>query len=243
MSGATPALRRRYSGKIGRILMRNVAVSKHSTPLKAVQDYELTAQDEIWAMRGLAIQHYADVEQHLCSLFALLTGMKIGVALIVFFKINNTRSAASILHSLMKNKHGDNYAVFWKSFMRSYERLTAVRNRIVHGDIAHVTYGDGSTVTGVIDSHHYSSDRRPPIDSAALLEFIKECRFFSRVCSTFIWWLDGSQRDQMQHLKDVFSRPLVYPPPEADPLSGIVNKPRVRVPTVVSVPRRRPKKA
>jgi hypothetical protein len=89
------------------------------------------AEDEFWAIRGKAINGYADLEQSLCQLFAFLGGIERDIVGIIFFKITSYQRN-SILDRLFKKKFGDQYSLFRNSLTAQLKPIDIARNEIVH---------------------------------------------------------------------------------------------------------------
>ena len=87
------------------------------------------AYDEMWPLRGQAIQAYASLEQSLFGLFALLTGMDRPIAGIVFFKITNAQARNSIIEKLFQKWYGNEFSLFRNSLMNrcGLSMLSAMR--------------------------------------------------------------------------------------------------------------------
>jgi hypothetical protein len=73
------------------------------------------AVDDFHAIRGRAIEAYADVELGLCKLFARFADVDLGVASSIFFRITNPRVVGEILDELLRKKYKDKYSAFWNS--------------------------------------------------------------------------------------------------------------------------------
>src|SRR5579864_9620807 len=97
-------------------------------PIDLQKVIDETNQDAFWAFRGHAIQAYAGLEQSLCRIFAYLTGMPLDVAGIIFFKIVSAGTLFSILEKLMRKKHGETYALFWNSYLKTLRKASEERN-------------------------------------------------------------------------------------------------------------------
>ena len=80
---------------------------------------KLAATDEFWALRGKAIQGYANLEQALAMLFAILAGTDSDTANIIFFKITNADARNKIIEKLFQKKLGDQHNLFRNSLIRN----------------------------------------------------------------------------------------------------------------------------
>jgi hypothetical protein len=81
-------------------------------PIDLAQAFDQASKDQFWAVRGLAIQAYANLEQSLCRLFGLFAGVTPDVAGVIFFKITSVRVIEEIVDKLLRKKHGTTYAAF-----------------------------------------------------------------------------------------------------------------------------------
>src|SRR4051812_26824585 len=148
------------------------------------------AGSPLWAIRGQAIQAYANLEQSLCSLMAHLSGMDPSVAAIVFFKIVSTGARASILEKLLKKNYGTAYNRYWGSFEGRLREVDVKRNCIVHWNATIVVrdaYGDGSSSKlELMPPNMWDVDSNTPSYNAdKITEFILECEFLCLSCDVF----------------------------------------------------------
>ena len=60
------------------------------------------AIDQLWAARGESVQAYALLEQALCRVFALVSGMSPQVAAVIFFRIASAQARNDILDKLIR---------------------------------------------------------------------------------------------------------------------------------------------
>src|SRR5208282_4649667 len=85
------------------------------------------AQNPFWAIRGHAIQAYASLEQSLCLAFAQLSGIDEKIAGTIFFAIPGPQ-IRKVLEKLVTYRYGNNYDVFWRSFLKALSQITETRN-------------------------------------------------------------------------------------------------------------------
>ena len=189
--------------------------------------------DPIWVARATAIQAYANLEQALCRLFALVSETPMDVAAIIFFKITNTQSRRTIVQQLFKRRFKNNYHLFCNSLLKNMKTIDDRRNAIIHWNIV--------TDTEVISDDdfrlHYSL--KPPefwIDTSNttqltiddINDFHIQCDFYTRIVSFF----DAISRnnygplsqEQLTSWRAIFLQPLIYPPPEGTPLYEILQQ-------------------
>jgi hypothetical protein len=180
---------------------------------------------ELAAMRGMAIQSYANLEQSLCAIFATTLGTKIERAAIVFFKINNARSRNDMLEKLLKRHAGDAYSCFWNSVTSHLRCLDQKRNEIVHWHEAmDFTSEDGKTariaMTLIPPNYWAASDAKIQIND--LGDFLNKCDFFSRLLNMFsARALDATGNPALHNdatWQKIFHEPVIYPPPASHPL-------------------------
>lgn len=146
------------------------------------QVFEKASVDEFWAVRGKAIQAYANIEQSLCQVFASLSGTPLDVAGIIFFKIVNAGTLYGILEKLQRKKHGATYSLFWNSFLKTMRHdISEMRNQIVHWNAVNVIGDTG--YTGLVlrqpNLWDLGPNSPPPITTAGMQEFIVKCDFFA----------------------------------------------------------------
>jgi hypothetical protein len=191
------------------------------------------------ALRGRAIQAYAQMEQSLCFIFSLLSGTKPDVAGVIFFKITSSRARDAIMEQLMKKKHGDTYTDFWGSLMRIIDNVTQTRNHIVHWDVANLV-GDETSFSGLglimPNIFDFRSETHTPIGIKDIGEFIAECDTISRLLSIFAVFLVPHvlkkwPQDQVPTWRDIFRQPVVYPLPDNHPLCMKKPKPESQPPS------------
>jgi hypothetical protein len=182
---------------------------------------------DFWAIRGHAIQVYANLEDSLCHLFSVLTGTNQGVASIIFYKVVNAGVRDSIIEKIMKKKHGDSYTTFWNSFLKVIRRVTETRNHIVHW---HVVNFVGPPIHDVAlvqppNIWELEFENPSPLTVTNMMDFIEECCFAVQLCNMFRAMLDPvslerlrltSEQEQTWH--DIFQQPVAYPPLGNHPL-------------------------
>jgi hypothetical protein len=197
-------------------------------------------KDDIWAIRGQAIQAYANLEQSLVRLFASLSDMKIGVAQIVFFKISNSDSRNKIIETLFKRKFETNYNLFRNSLVSHLRPIDIERNQIVHWNVV-IQVGldeNGGTTSEatLMPPALVSAGLNPPVMyKTDLQDFIAKCIFYIYLINAFYREVldpdpphpdaTPSTEAEKQTWRDIFSQPIIYPPPAAHPLSRIEREP------------------
>jgi hypothetical protein len=194
-------------------------------PIDLEQVFAESSQDPFWAIRGKAIQSYANLEQSLCRLFANFSGMPMDVAAIVFFKIVNAGTLHGILEKLLKKKHGATYSIFWNSYAKTIRQVTEVRNHVVHWNVSTTIDDSGFSGLSLIPPNiwEYGPNSPAPITTADLLEFITQCDFLTRLGNMFHMILTphivaGMDAGTVQTWRDIFLQPVTYPPPGNHPL-------------------------
>ena len=192
--------------------------------LRRAADDRFWTGDPIWAVRGHAIQRWANVEQSLCALFCHLTGMPMDVGAIVFFKIINTGTRDSLLEILLEKKYGSHYRAFWESLQKILKPATDTRNHIVHWQVTNRTVGAVSYTCLVPPPKFWDMDAADvSLAAEDLLEFMSRCSFIFDHCDMFWRILDPVQLERLGPVKadawrDIFQQPVIYPPHSNHPL-------------------------
>jgi hypothetical protein len=185
------------------------------------------SQHQIWATRSRAIQAYAKLEQELCRLFAITSGVTPEVAGIIFFRIASASARNDILDKLVKLRYGNQYNLFWNSVFRALRLMDLKRNEIVHWLILTETVfyqGEGDFSIALRHPRYW---RTPTLDAPKwtnrhLLNFRKKCDFYADQIGTFcdVTASDTTEAkispDLIAAWLDRFRKPLIYPPAESD---------------------------
>jgi hypothetical protein len=184
------------------------------------------AEDPFWALRGQAVQAYANLEQALCRIFSRLSGTPHDIAATIFFKITSTQSRDAILDKLMKMKLKNEYNIFWNSLQKQLPQIANKRNHIIHWNGLNTISSNeaGETVVrvtlrppriGVFDINSAT----PVIEAKDLIAFSEKFDFFSRLCNMFVFIVLRShhhtigEADRKPWL-DIFRQPIIYPAPD-----------------------------
>lgn len=196
--------------------------------IKLDRAIELAEKDPIWAQRGKAIQGYAQLENSLCSLFALIGNIQLAAASTIFYKIVNTGSRTSILEKLMRQKHGTQFNLFWNAFFRELTIIDSRRSEIAHWmAVANVaTDTENRLLVGVMlippTGSMIYNENSPNLTLNDLAEFQTKCEVFSRLVNMFTLTTNPAQQlddDKRATWLDIFQQPLTYPLPEGHPLN------------------------
>jgi hypothetical protein len=169
--------------------------------------------------RAEAIDKYASLEHWLCSLFASLTKLDHSDAAIIFYRIGNARSRNAIIQELLDRQFGEIYHVYWRSMFKFIRKIDMKRNEIVHWHMG-----------GNSADEHIAAALRPPGKSFFLdpqtasrthddlTDFMARTQFAatSICCFGLLKW--GGLDDDKTAWREVFFRPITYPPPESHPL-------------------------
>lgn len=187
-------------------------------PLDAV--IALAEEAPFWSFRGKAIESYAQLEQALCSLFAICTETKREIASIIFFKVTNSQARNAIIEKVVHQTFGSEYNPFLNSYLKELRNIDIKRNEIVHwSTAAYCTLDAKKRVVaglGLIPPSYWANrpaDQR--ILPKDLVEFDQKCSVFARLCIMFHSILKPPEDvplDTAWH--DIFQQPLVYPLPE-----------------------------
>ncbi len=188
----------------------------------------LAESDPFWALRGKAIQGYAELENALSSLMAELSGMPRENASTVFYKITNTGSRTSILERLLNLKHGSRYNPFWNAYFKELRVLDARRSEIAHWIAAANTVLDDNNILHVgVSLIHPDQTGKGPIPeqrlSKHLVEFQAKCEIFAHLANMFTFSVNPHESADPANISawlEIFQQPLVYPLPKDHLLFG-----------------------
>jgi hypothetical protein len=174
--------------------------------------------DEFNALRGEAIQAYAQLESSLSSMFAYLAGVSGQVAGIIFFKMVNARSRIAVLERLKRLKHADAFNLYFNSIMAEAGRLDGQRNKLIHWHrILSITAHEGGLDTSdtfLTAPNFWDFDESSETMTATdIQEFAQRCDIFGRGLNMLTHhWSHPGRGDGTYH--DIFEQPLRYPIPE-----------------------------
>jgi hypothetical protein len=208
------------------------SMAKSGSTIHLDEVHRIRARDDLWAIRGYAIQAYATLEQGLCILFSNLAGIDFDTAAIIFFRITNTSSRNSILEKLFQKRMGDSYSLFRNSLIAQLRPIDIERNAIVHWntvtDIGDDENGDPKVSTCLTTPYIYTLNANAPRKGTDdLVDFIEKCTFYSRLIDAFCLYgteeykkFNVPEMDSVARAwRDIFQQAIVYPPPKAHPLS------------------------
>lgn len=187
---------------------------------------KLSEKDEFWAIRGKAIQAYANLEQAAAQLFAIVAGTTQEVAVTILFRIASADSRNKILDRLFKKKFQDRYNLFRNSLFEQLRPVDLERNEIVHWNAVCVLGHDGIKTTAVVKlaPPAFITMRPAPLKTTDDLRyFISKCDFYSGLLEKFALlqhaeFKDPLPEDEQKTWLEIFSQPIVYPPPSVHPL-------------------------
>lgn len=173
--------------------------------------------------RGKAIQKYAEYEQSLGCLYAILMGVSDDIAGVTFFKISNARTRIAILERLLRKKCGATYNKFWNSLVKCVGTLDAKRNELVHwATIVEIHLENGRQIDELVlkppNIWDHNSDT-PKIVLDDILDFIVKTDFFGRLLNVFGLVIAGHPLSgELVALQEKFLEEVTYPPPHNHPL-------------------------
>ena len=107
----------------------------------------LAGQSEFWAIRGKAIQSYANLEQGLARLFSALAGTTQQIGSTIFFRIASTDTRRNLIDKLFQQKYNQQYNLFRNSLVKQLKPLDNERNEIVHWNVVNNVAADESGKT------------------------------------------------------------------------------------------------
>lgn len=185
----------------------------------------LSEKDEFWAVRGKSINSYANLEQSLVRMFALLSETNLEVASIILFRIASADARNKIIEKLFRRKLKDAYNLFRNSLFDQLRPIDRERNEIVHWNAVCKMGHDGEKTTAevLLAPAAYASMKPPQFKAIdELRAFSRKCSFYNRLMTMFCGIVIEQHEDvpetDKQAWLDIFSRPIVYPPQENHPL-------------------------
>jgi hypothetical protein len=187
---------------------------------------ELASKDELWATRGKAIQAYANLEQALARLVAVLAGTTPEAAATILFRISSSDSRNKILEKLFRQKFGDQFNRFRNTLFDQIRPIDIERNEIVHWNAvckAGATKDEQETADVYLmpPTFSYSAGDPPKKHKSDILKFDTKCDFYARLINMFCTFHsppEGVPDADKQTWRDIFSQPIEYPPPSTHPL-------------------------
>src|SRR4051812_23442711 len=154
----------------------------------------VTGAHQFWAIRGHAIQSYANLEQALCDLFSSLAGMDRETGSIIFFRVTNAQARNSILEKLITKRFADEYNSFRNSLLRQLRPIDIERNEIVHWNALDVVVinetGKTNAYPALVPPSPWPFRANAPRKSAPdLVVFMKKCEFYIRLVRAFNFYI------------------------------------------------------
>jgi hypothetical protein len=183
--------------------------------------------------RAEALDTYAGLEHWLCGLFARLTSLDDETAGIVFYRITNFRARNTILEKLLDRKLGHDYRLFWNSMFEFIRQLDQKRNEIVHWHFGAKLDGEDhvSALRPPGSTGFFILPDQPSLSHAELTDFAERASFATisvTMFSLFKW--GGLDEDRLAPWREIFARPITYPPLEAHPQFRLWRGQRTRPP-------------
>jgi hypothetical protein len=185
-------------------------------------------ENAFWAMRGLAIQAYASLEQAECDIFTHLSGTTREVSGIIFFRINNASARLNIIEKLFRIRFGEQYNQFRNSLLKELRPIDAERNEIVHWNSIHKVFqaedGKARAELYLYPPAVWDFEPTTPTKSKGdMAEFVGKCDFYRTLIQQFCVFAidpvkDPSFEDARRPWLDIFQQPITYPPPSTHPL-------------------------
>jgi hypothetical protein len=184
--------------------------------------------DPLWTARGKAIQAYANLEQSLASFLAFLSDTDPMVASTIFFKVTSADSRNKILEKLFRQKFQARYNLFRNTLFDQLRPIDIERNSIVHWNAVADVGHDGQEMTASLQLRPPATLRTsdtPSLTTTQINEFANRCGFYGRLLNMFTF-VEGPTQNNLpaedaSSWRDIFSQPIIYPPPSDHPLFQI----------------------
>jgi len=187
----------------------------------------IAERHEFWAVRGKAIQAYANLEQALSSLLSFLTGTSREAAAIILFRISSSDSRNKILEKLFRQKHSTKFNFFRNSLFDQLRPLDIERNEIVHWNaVCKMGLDDHQKETADVflmppaALTKFTKDV-PTKDVGEIRAFSEKCHFYTALMNMFAVMNEPNSHipeDVRQTWLNIFEQPIAYPPPTGHPL-------------------------
>ena len=183
----------------------------------------LAGQSEFWAIRGKAIQSYANLEQGLARLFSALAGTTQQIGSTIFFRIASTDTRRNLIDKLFQQKYNQQYNLFRNSLVKQLKPLDNERNEIVHWNVVNNVAADesGKTTSRLVlmPPATWTFSNTASKDADQMIAFSKKCEFYAALSGFFpVIVMDGfterpiADADKKPWL-DAYSKSIEYPPP------------------------------
>ena len=188
---------------------------------------DLAEIDEFWAVRGKAIQSYAILEQTFAVLLSVLSGTSAEVAETILFRISSSDARNKILAKLFRKKFGDQFKLFRNSLFDQLRPIDLERNEIVHWNAVCEVSTDGKKTLSVValapPALTGPNKVTPTKSTNDIRLFDEKCLFYCGLVNQFCL-LEGNITKKpitdaaKAPWRNIFSQPIIYPPPSAHPL-------------------------
>jgi hypothetical protein len=142
-------------------------------------------------------------------------------------KINSGPHAPtrSMLDSLIRKRYGQEFNLFWNSYLKQLQEISNKRNEIVHWVTA-TNIGnldaDGRpivTLSLIPPNFLHSVVPSPEITIQGLNDFQVKCDVYARLCNIFCVFRSGKVSKEQSAIYDgVFQEPMIYPLPDSHPM-------------------------
>ena len=91
------------------------------------------AEEKFAELRGRALQNYANLEQALFRLFTELSGLRIDVAAIIYFKNFQSRQTIKMIGELLASRFGINTSSFGSHTRKLFPTAPTLETRLCTG--------------------------------------------------------------------------------------------------------------
>ena len=186
----------------------------------------LLADARLKIARAEAIDAYSGLEIALSRLFAHLLGITAKSAGIVLFRIGNARARNKMIELLIKGKYGPKHSLFWNSLFKFINQLDQTRNEVVHWHmLVAPNFGRSGKLTSatvkLIPPNIWDRRRKKQsLTERDLYDFALKCDFADAAVWSFVRFVavPRSNRKWRAAWRDIFQRPLAYPPAGTHPI-------------------------
>lgn len=195
----------------------------------------MSKSDAVHIARSKALEQYSALEHALLMLFAALLETRPELAAQVFYRLG-AAGRNRMFEALLHRKFDDKYDAYWygtsdnrdTGLMRMIRSLDDRRHQFAHWKLSAFVYPEGQKerdgVYLVKPEHGFSAAEPHQVSKEHMEEFVERAHFVTVNVINFAGLAAGSpyvgaDRGRRDTWLEIFSRPILYPPPQGHPLA------------------------